>query len=127
MWDRNRGHDPGCMSTFTTTPTPRRTDVPGIRAVTVATGVLAAVLLVCAGLLTYDYNTYTGDDPLIGLDALFAIAAAVPAVSGLVLLGLAWLVRRRLPRTATGFAHVGLAVVALPVGLVALAWLPFTP
>jgi hypothetical protein len=115
------------MSTDTTTLPPRRSDVPGIRAVSVTTGVLAAVLLVCAALLTHDYNTYTGDDPLIGLAALFAIAAAVPAVTGLVLLGLAWLSRRRLPRTATGLAYVGLAVVALPVGLVALAWLPSIP
>ena len=115
------------MSIRTPTLPPRRTDVPGIRAVTVVTGVVAAVLLVCAALMTYDYKTYTGDDPLIGLAALFAIAAAVPAVTGLVLLGLAWLLRRRLPRTAAGFAYVGLAVVALPVGLVALAWLPFVP
>ena len=115
------------MSTCTPTLPPRRTGVPGIRGVTVATGVLAAVLLACAALMTYDYNTYTGDDPLIGLAALFAIAAAVPAVTGLVLLGLAWLLRWRLPRTATGFAYVGLAVVALPVGLVVLAWVPFVP
>jgi len=112
------------MSTQTPTPSLQPTDVPGIRGVTVAVVVLAAILLGAAGLMTYDYNTDTSDDPLVGLAALLAIAAAVPAVTGLVLLGLAWLLRWRQPRTASGFAYTALAVVALPIGLVALAWIP---
>lgn len=99
--------------------------MPALKGVSIATALLAALLLVAAGAMTHDYNTYTGDDPLIGLAALFAIAAAVPAFTGLVLLAVAWLLRWRMTRTATGLAYAALLAVLLPVGLVAMMWIPF--
>jgi hypothetical protein len=96
---------------------------PRLTGVTVAVVVVSALLLVGAGLLAHEYATYSGGDPLIGLAALLAIALAAPAGVGLTLTGVAWIVRRRLPRVATACASLGLAVVLLPVGLVAVSWI----
>jgi len=89
--------------------------VSGLHVFAAVTCVGVLVLVALAAYLVVDYNTYTGDDPLIGLDIVLAIILAAPAVLGGSLTAVGWLLRRTRPSLAQGLAIAGTVVVALPL------------
>ena len=90
-----------------------------------ALGVL--VLAAYTVVLVVEYTTYQGDDPLIGLAALFALVIGGWAALVAALAGVGWLLRRRRPSLAEGLVITALVLVSLPVvgglGLALPGWL----
>jgi hypothetical protein len=87
----------------------------------------AFVLLAAVAVVgVVDYTTYTGDDPLIGLSMLMALAAGGVALLGGALTLSGWFVRRRRPSLAQGLAIAGTVILLMPAAGSALSLL-FVP
>jgi hypothetical protein len=88
---------------------------PGINVLVGLTLLGVVVLAGFAAVGAIEYHTYTGDDPLIGLSLLLALAAAGTALLGGALTLAGWLVRRSRPSLAQGLAIAGTVIVLLPL------------
>lgn len=110
--------------TTLTPDSPARPDAPTRRAA-VVTAVVALVLAVLElgfaawAWIATDEAARTSDDPLVGIGYVFALAIGVPAVAGVLLAGLGWLLARR--TAGLVLAIIGVVVAGAPFVL----WLAF--
>ena len=98
------------------TPEPATASPPLGRSVVLQawSGLLAGLALLMVALRAlYEYTTYTGDEPLIGVLLLVAVALAVPGVLGVALGGCALALRNRRPGVARVLAHMAFVVFVL--------------
>lgn len=105
---------------MTTPRTDERRAVHWLGGTAVTTGL---ALLGLMAYFIYDYNTYTGDDPLYGLAIIAAFFVGVPGGIALVLGAGGLALLRRTPGWALGLAIAGTIIGAGPVLLALTLWL----